>query len=75
VPIPFPKWVLAYYLAPIFCGANHHKILDWHVGTVQSSAAHPASVVVFLLQFFENNEKPYSTSVITNILIWETKQI
>jgi hypothetical protein len=68
--IPAPKWVLAYYLASIFCGANHHMTLDWHAGIAQSNVAHPAFFPVFLLQFFENREKLYSAHVITIIGTW-----
>ena len=71
VPTRAPKWVLAYYLAPIFCDAIHHMIWDWHTGIVQSSVAHSALVAVFLLHFFENKEKLYCTSDIRNTLIWK----
>jgi hypothetical protein len=71
VPTPAPKWVLAYYLAPIFCDTIHHMIWDWHTGIVQSTVAHPAFVAVSLLHFFENKEKLYCTSDIKSTLIFK----
>jgi hypothetical protein len=67
MPIPAPRWVLAYYLAPIFCGTNHHMTSDWHAGIVQSSVVHLAFSAAFLLHFFENREKVFTAQVITNI--------
>jgi hypothetical protein len=61
VPVPAPKWVLAYYLAPIFYGAIQHMTWDWHEGTVQLTVAQPAFVAAYLLQFFGNKAEWYST--------------
>jgi hypothetical protein len=67
MPIPAPRGVLAYYLAPIFCGTNHHMTSDWHAGIVQSNVAHLAFSAAFLLHFFESREKVYTAHVITNM--------
>jgi hypothetical protein len=57
MPIPAPKWVLAYYLTPIVCGAMHHMTWDWHAGIVLSSVVQPAFAAVVHHQFFENKQK------------------
>jgi hypothetical protein len=68
VPVPAPRWVLAYYPAPIFCDAIQHMTWDWHASIVQLNVAQPAFVAVYLLQFFENKAKWCSTSIIINKL-------